>query len=266
MLVFSRELENKVEERTLSLKEANTLLKQSNENLEQFATIASHDLQEPLRKIQTFSALLNERHSKDLGGGAAELINKITLSVRRMSGLIYDVLNFSKVLDASVFERVDLNNILKNVKNDFDLLIEQKKAVITHDDLPVIKAVRLQMNQLFYNLLGNALKFSRPDLAPVINISYGVAAASEVKKYTSLDSAVSYGEIIFSDNGIGFSDKFSEQVFLIFQRLNARSHFEGTGIGLALCKRIVLNHKGEIFVHSREGSGSLFHVLLPLEE
>jgi two-component system, chemotaxis family, CheB/CheR fusion protein len=264
LVAFSQELESRVQERSLSLREANTLLKQSNESLEQFATIASHDLQEPLRKIRTFAALLRDRHSKDIAGEAGELINKISLSVQRMSGLIYDVLHFSKVLDASFFEQVDLNRTLQNVMNDFDLLIEQKKAVITHDDLPVVKAVQLQMNQLIYNLLGNALKFSKPDRVPVIHISYKVAAISEVQKYPSLDSSLPYGEIVFSDNGIGFNEKFSEQIFLIFQRLNAREHFEGTGIGLALCKKILLNHKGEIHVHSKEGSGTKFYVFLPL--
>jgi two-component system CheB/CheR fusion protein len=263
LVSFSRELENKVDERTVSLKESNTSLKRSNDSLEQFATIASHDLQEPLRKIRTFSALLHQRHRKDIGVEAGDLIDKISLSAQRMSSLIYDVLNFSKVLDASVFERVDLNGILQNIVGDFDLQIEQKKAVITHDELPVIQAVPLQMNQLFYNLLGNALKFSRPEVAPVIHISYKMLSIDEVKKYPSLNSDSSYCEIVFSDNGIGIDEKFSDQIFLIFQRLNAKEHFEGTGIGLALCKRIVMNHRGEIYMHSKEGLGTQFHVLLP---
>ena len=265
LINFSEELESKVAERTLSLKEANALLKKSNDSLEQFATIASHDLQEPLRKIRTFSSMLNERYGKDLIGEARELINKISLAAHRMSGLISDVLNFSKVLDASVFEPVDLNDILQNVKNDYDMLIEQKNAVITQDELPVIKAVPLQMNQLFYNLLGNALKFSRPEVAPVINISCRMLTAGDMQEHPSLNSAVSYCEIVFSDNGIGINEIFMEQIFLIFQRLNASERFEGTGIGLALCKKIVLNHKGEIYLHSKEGVGTAFHVLLPLK-
>ena len=263
LALFSRELERQVEERTASLKESNHSLKQSNDNLEQLATIASHDLQEPLRKIMTFSALLNQRHSKDIAGEAAELIGKISLSAQRMSVLIHDVLNFSKVLDASVFESVNLNGVLKNVINDFDLLMEQKGAVVTHDELPVIKAVPLQMNQLFYNLLGNALKFSKPDVAPVVNISSRTLLSEELAGFPLLDPHATYCEIVFKDNGIGIDEQFSRQVFLIFQRLNAREHFEGTGIGLALCKRIVLSHKGEIFIVSKEGMGSQFHVILP---
>ena len=177
--------------------------------------------------------------------------------------MISDVLNFSKVLDANVFEQVNLNVILQNVLNDFDMLIEQKKAVITQDELPVIKAVPLQMNQLFYNLLNNALKFSRQDVTPVIHISSRTLPANEVNMHPSLNSTSSYCEIIFSDNGIGIHKAFNEQVFQIFQRLNARDHFEGTGIGLALCKKIVLNHKGEIYVRSKDGVGTEFHVLLP---
>lgn len=264
LINFSRELETKVDERTLSLKEANSLLKQSNDSLEQYATIASHDLQEPLRKIQTFSALL-KRNRKDIGGEAWELIEKINVAAQRMSQLITDVLNFSKVLDANVFEQVNLNVILQNVRNDFDMLIEQKKAVITQDELPVIKAVPLQMNQLFYNLLGNAIKFSRPDVPPVVHISCRMFTDTEVKTHPSLDSASSYYDIIFSDNGIGINEEFMEQIFSIFQRLNARERFEGTGIGLALCKKIVLNHKGEIYIRSKEGVGTEFHVLLPKE-
>ncbi len=266
LVAFSGELENKIEERTSSLKEANELLKQSNESLEQFATIASHDLQEPLRKIRTFSALLHQRHTKEMGVDAGELIEKISMAAQRMSGLIQDVLNFSKVLDASVFEKVDLNGILKNIMSDFDLQIEQKAAIITHDDLPSIEAVPLQMNQLFYNLLSNALKFSRPGVAPMIHISYRMLAAGQAQEYPSLNGSQTYGEIVFSDNGIGINEKFSEQIFLIFRRLNARAHFEGTGIGLALCKRIVLNHKGDIFVQSKEGVGTQFHVFLPIDK
>jgi two-component system CheB/CheR fusion protein len=219
-----------------------------------------------LRKIRTFSALLNERYGKDIVGEARELINKISLAAKRMSGLISDVLNFSKVLDHNVFEQVDLNEIMRNVRNDFEILIDQKKAVITQDELPVIKAVPLQMNQLFYNLLGNALKFSRPDESPVIHISCSALSAGDVQTHPSLNSELSYCQIVFSDNGIGIDEKFMEQIFLIFQRLNASDRFEGTGIGLALCKKIVINHNGEIYVHSKEGEGTEFHVLLPLNK
>jgi two-component system CheB/CheR fusion protein len=262
---FSAELEQRVEDRTLSLKVANTSLKHSNESLEQFATIASHDLQEPLRKIRTFATLLNQRHTQDIAGPAKVLIDKINLSAERMSALIHDVLNFSKIIDASFFERTDLNDILQNVIADFDLLISQKGAVIDHDPLPTITAIPLQMNQLFNNLLGNALKFSKPGLPPAITITCRVLPAAKIKAHPSLDPKGPYYEIIFADNGIGINPQYSDQIFLIFQRLNTREHFEGTGIGLALCKRIVMNHRGEIYVYSQESRGSEFHVILPGE-
>ena len=265
MLLFSRNLEKKVDERTASLQEANSSLQQSNSKLEQFATIASHDLQEPLRKIRTFSTILNHRYGGDLGGESKELLEKISLSAERMSSLIEAVLNFSRVLDASVFEDTDLELVLQRVMEDFDLLISQKAALIHHDRLPVIKAVPLQMNQLFYNLLGNALKFSKPEVAPVINITGRQMTPEELTDYPAFAGDKTYIEIIFRDNGIGFDTRYTKQIFKIFQRLNANEHFEGTGIGLALCQKIVLNHKGEISADSEKNIGTQFRVILPME-
>ena len=264
MLLFSRKLEKKVDERTASLQEANSSLQISNSNLEQFATIASHDLQEPLRKIRTFSSILNQRHSEDLDGESRELLGKISHSAERMSSLIEAVLNFSRVLDASVFEDTDLGLVMKRVMEDFDLLISQKEAVIHHDPLPVIKAVPLQMNQLFDNLLGNAMKFSKAGVAPVIEISCRLMKPEELTAALSKDRK--YIEMIWKDNGIGFDTKYAKQIFKIFQRLNAHEHFEGTGIGLALCQKIVLNHKGEISANSEKNIGTQFRIILPTEQ
>ena len=261
---FAEELARQVDERTANLKEANAALKYSNENLEQFATIASHDLQEPLRKIRTFAAILNQRHSEEIGEEARNLLQKIGLSAERMAALIRDVLNFSKVLDASVFETADLTAILQNVIRDFDLQIEEKNAVIHYDELPVIRAVPLQMNQLFYNLLGNALKFSKPQQPPVIEISSRTLPPDELTELPQLDSQLPYCEITVADQGIGIDPRFAERIFLIFQRLNNSQHFEGTGVGLALCKRIAANHRGEIYVRQNEGGGTRFHIFLPL--
>ena len=261
---FSRELTTQVEQRTASLKEANAALKYSNENLEQFATIASHDLQEPLRKIRTFVTILNQRHGNEVTGEAADMLQKIAQQAQRMADLIYDVLNFSKVLDASFFETTDLNAILRNVIRDFDLQIEHTEAVLRFDPLPIIMAVPLQMKQLFGNLLSNALKFTRAAIPPVIDISFRPLQPAELKAYPQLDQHLSYGEIVFADQGIGIDPVFSERVFLIFQRLNPSERFEGTGVGLALCKRIVSNHKGEIFIGAGQGVGARVHIILPL--
>ncbi len=263
LLFLTHDLERQVQERTASLSESNTLLHESNNNLDQFATIASHDLQEPLRKIRTFSTLLHQRHGDVIVGEARELIDKISRSAERMSDLIQDVLNFSKVLDASVFKEVDLNLIVKKVVDDYDLLIEQKKAVITQEKLPVITAVPLQMNQLFYNLIGNALKFTRPGTPPAVSISHKPLTPEEVQLFPSLRADIPYCDINVKDNGIGIDKQFSTQIFVIFERLNSRNHFEGTGIGLALCKRIVLNHKGEIYLLSEKEQGAEFHIILP---
>jgi len=195
------------------------------------------------------------------------LLNKISVSAKRMSVLIDDVLNFSKIVDSTnAYAKADLNKILDNVINDFDLLIKEKKAVISHDPLPVIEAIPLQINQLFYNLLSNALKFSKAGTAPIIHVASGMLSSEDIKKYPSLKADSSYCEIIFRDNGIGFNQQFAEQMFLIFQRLNSRERFEGTGIGLALCKKIVINHHGEIYAEAEEGKGAAFHIILPLQQ
>jgi len=260
------ELENKVKERTSSLMEANISLTHSNNSLEQYATIASHDLQEPLRKIRTFAAILNKEHSQDVGDKAKLLLQKISTSAERMSALIQDVLNFAKVLDSSIFDKVDLDLVLGKVINDFDLLIDQKRALIHHDPLPVIRAVPLQMNQLFYNLLSNALKFSKAEVPPLISISSRILTEEEAGKYPGIKGKKPYLEIIFRDNGIGFEQQFRKQIFQIFQRLNSNAHFEGTGIGLALCQRIVANHGGEITAESEPGEGASFNIILPMEQ
>jgi two-component system CheB/CheR fusion protein len=264
--LFTNELERQVEERTASLRDAITALQHSNENLEQFATIASHDLQEPLRKIRTFVSLLNVRHGKDISGEAKEFMQKISVSAERMSALIRDVLHFSKIIDSGgAYERADLNEILNNVIGDFDLLAIEKKAEISHDQLPVIDAIPLQMNQLFFNLLSNALKFTTTGVDAIISISSGTLSEEDKKKYPDLKVERAYCEIIFKDNGIGFDEQYAEQMFLIFHRLNSREIFEGTGIGLALCKKIVMNHRGEIYAEAKRGEGTKFHVILPFE-
>lgn len=265
------DLESKVEERTRSLIQANVSLRHSNDSLEQYATIASHDLQEPLRKIRTFANILNQEYSDKIDGEGKELLRKIGLSAERMSVLIRDVLNFSKVLDASVLEMTDLDAILKNVIGDFELLIAQKDAVVEQGPLPVIRAVPLQMNQLFYNLLGNALKFAKTDTRPLIRISSRVLGRAQGQEpdHGSIPEGLSgqgpWLEIIIDDNGIGFDQRFAKKVFQLFQRLNAREQFEGTGIGLALCQRIVANHHGEITAESEAGVGTKFRILLPMQ-
>jgi two-component system, chemotaxis family, CheB/CheR fusion protein len=262
--LFTEELEKQIRTRTLSLSQAIIDLEHSNKNLEQFAFIASHDLQEPLRKIQTFSSMLANTYKNDFSPGANALLAKINASSIRMSALIQDVLNFSSIdKETNAFGASDLNLIINNVIGDFSLLIEEKLARIEVGKLPVVDAIPMQVNQLFYNLVSNGLKFAKKDVPPQINITARHLPAFEVAKYSHLNKNVAYVEILFEDNGIGFEQKYSEKIFEIFQRLDTQKLFSGTGIGLALCKKIVGNHDGEIFVESRPGEGSLFHVILP---
>jgi len=263
--LFAEELEKQVVERTAALEEAIRQLQHSNADLQQFAYVASHDLQEPLRKIRTFASMLHDRHDNDLTDEAKELIEKISVSSERMSKLIRDVLNFSQIIHADVvLEKTDLNNVLHKIRDDFDLLIAEKKAVIICEPLPVIEAISSQMDMLFSNLISNALKFSKKDVAPLISITSRMLPQDELKKNNTLNPLLSYCEINFRDNGIGFEQQYAEHIFSIFARLNADSKYGGTGIGLAACKKVVLSHHGSISVTSKVDEGALVQVVLPL--
>lgn len=253
------------------LQKKNLELEHLNKSLDQFASIASHDLQEPLRKIQTFTTLLKDRFQNDLPGPAKELIDKIKRSSERMTLLIRDVLNFSRIVPSeNMFIKTDLNQILNNTLIDFDLLILEKGASIRIEHLPVIEAIPLQINQLFYNLLGNALKFSKRDTPPVITISSRMLLREEtdnkINLKFNLNPQLSYAEIIFKDNGIGFEQQFAEQIFSIFECLNNKQQYSGTGIGLALCQKIAGHHQGGIRAEAKENNGAVFYVLLPLTQ
>ncbi|MEO7991181.1 MAG: CheR family methyltransferase [Chryseolinea sp.] len=257
---FNIELEAKIKERTADLE-------QTNSQLQQFAHAASHDLQEPLRKILTFTNLLQQKHGSEFTGDAENLMKKIVGSSDRMISLIKDLLEYSYLINHEIsFERTDLNTILKNVLSDFELLIEQKKAIIKATRLPIINAVPLQMNQLFYNLISNSLKFAKENEPSVIRITSSVLSETQMTQYPLLSSSFKYSEIILEDNGIGFDQKYAAQIFTIFQRLHDKASYKGTGIGLALCKKIVENHNGEIFVKANEGKGATFHIILPFEK
>ncbi|HEY8898224.1 MAG TPA: PAS domain S-box protein [Niastella sp.] len=255
------ELENMVLERTKELLLSNKELEKSNHELEQFAYIASHDLQEPLRKIQTFADLVQD-HLNDKAI-AERYFNKINSSAQRMSMLINDVLNYSRLTKTGEqFVDTDLNKSLNQVLYDFELLIEQKQAVITHNNLPVIKGIPLQISQLFSNLISNSLKFA--EINPEITITSRILPVDEVEKHPRLHAGRTYVELIFKDNGIGFEQQYAEQIFIIFQRLNNQRSYSGTGIGLALCKKIVEHHDGIINARSNQGKGATFTIILPV--
>lgn len=258
-----QKIEEIVAERTKELAEANNNLQKSNAELAQFAYIASHDLQEPLRKIGTFSQMLERSLGNKIPEQSKNYLHKINNSSSRMNSLIRDVLAYSELVKSDdQFVRVDLNNILQNAIADYDLLIEQTGARIESGELPVIEAIPLQMAQLFGNLMGNALKFIRKNATPQITIS-AVKLTQEEKEAFSLDKTRDYFRIRFADNGVGILPEFTEQIFHIFQRLHRKSEFAGTGIGLAMCKKIALNHNGDIHAADSSEKGAVFTIFLP---
>ena len=264
---IEQELENRVTERTKALQETNQMLERSNSELEQYAYVTSHDLQEPLRKIQIFNNLLLERHGDELTDNAKKYIGKVSDSAIRMNGLIRDLLKFSRLSEKAIhFEDVDLNIILADVLNDLEILKEQKEATVRSAHLPVIQAVSLQINQLFFNLINNSLKFTRDNIAPVIDINFKKLTELRRTQYDGLNADSEYYEFVFKDNGIGFNQAYTDKIFTVFQRLNDRSIFGGYGIGLAICEKVVLNHKGIIFAEGKEGEGASFTVILPIKQ
>jgi PAS domain S-box-containing protein len=243
------------------LKTVNTDLEKSNRDLEQFAYVASHDLQEPLRKIQTFSELSekNVQHPEIL----KRYLQKINSSAHRMSDLIKAVLNYSRLSKSeNEWAPIDLNAIVDSIKTDLELLIEEKQAVITATGLPVITGIPLQINQLFLNLISNSLKFS--DAPPRITITANTVPGKQIKTESEINKKEDFTELVFSDNGIGFEQQYADRIFSIFQRLHSGPKYGGTGIGLALCKKIAENHGGAISVESEPGKGTRFFVYLPL--
>lgn len=237
-------------------------LEAQNKELEQFAYVASHDLQEPLRKIRTFTELVQQNiHDHAF---VEKYFSKIHASAHRMSELIRSVLTYSKISkDNSLVEAVDLNEVMKSVVSDFELLIEEKHAQITYENLPTVMGISVQLGQLFSNLISNGLKFSTRD--PVIRITSRRLFIDEITANSALVLS-DYYEICVTDNGIGFEQQYEKKVFNMFQRLHRKEQYAGTGIGLALCKKIVETHHGTIKAKSAPGEGTSFCVTLPAAE
>jgi len=259
--MVQNELEQKVNERTAELRSLNLELSRSNDELRQFAYVASHDLQEPLRKIRTFSDMLKGNLSDP--GYVTNYLSKIDSSAARMSALIKDVLMFSQVTRESVqYDPVDIKVVIENVKSDFELLIAQKNAQILYTQLPTVRGNSLQFYQLFSNLINNSLKFSKE--SPTIEISHVIRSGSEITNAT-LDDETIYHCLLVRDNGIGFDPMYAEQIFELFNRLHNKRDYSGTGIGLALCRKIVENHRGVIKASSVKGEGAVFFIYLPVD-
>jgi len=245
------------------LNHKNTLLEQSNSSLEEFAYIASHDLQEPLRKISTFGNMLETLQEESLSDSGKMYIRKIVDSSIRMQRMINDLLSVSVISGNRSFQNESLQELLDEVLDTLEYKIEQTKAVIeVPQALPEIKVIAAQFRQLFQNLISNSLKFARAGVAPHINIRYEYITGEEVAAL-NFDPGKEHLKIVFEDNGIGFSNNYAGKIFAIFQRLNGKSEYEGTGIGLAICKKIVEHHHGIIYAHGEPDKGAVFTIVLP---
>ncbi|NIJ53129.1 PAS domain-containing sensor histidine kinase [Dyadobacter arcticus] len=261
--LFIDQLETKVQLRTKELTIANNELVRTNMELAQFAYVASHDLQEPLRKIQTFATRLLETESENLTDKGRDYFERMQASSTRMQQLIVDLLAFSRANAVEKhFEKIDLNLLLGNVKEQLGDLIVQKNASVICDVLPVRNVIVYQFEQLFMNLITNALKFTKAGTPPIIEVRTGRIAGALIPFET--DPQIEYEFISVSDNGIGFDPQFKDRIFQVFQRLHSRSAYEGTGIGLAICKKIVDNHSGMIDAVGEPGIGATFIIYLPV--
>jgi signal transduction histidine kinase len=233
-------------------------LKKSNQELEQFAYIASHDLQEPLRKVQAFSDRLASKYADKLDDDGKLYIARMQDAAGRMRVLIQDLLTYSRVkTKGQEFVAVDLNEIIKGVVSDLEVRLEQSGGRIEVGDLPTVQADPMQMRQVFQNLIGNALKFKKPDTAPVVKV---------LAKQGSNRTGHHVHSILIQDNGIGFEQQYAERIFEIFQRLHGRGDYEGTGMGLAIVKKILERHVGSIRAESELGKGTRFILTLPRHE
>jgi len=233
----------------------------SNQELQDFASVAAHDLQEPLRKIQTFSDRLKVRAKEDLKPEDLDYVERIQNSAHRMQILINDLLTYSRVTTkAQPFALLDLNKVMEQAVSDLVVRMEQSKGQVKWNNLPSIHADATQMHQLFQNLIGNALKFRKPDETPVVTIE------SKILDPSPLGRPGPACQITVQDNGIGFDEKYLDRIFTIFQRLHGRHEYEGTGIGLAVCRKIIDRHGGFLTARSIPGQGATFLVTLPVNQ
>lgn len=255
-LTERRKHEEALRESERQLAVANRNLAVRNRELQDFARVASHDLQEPLRKITAFAQLLEEDYHDVFDEDGRMYLDRITNASQRLSTLIVELLNYSRLAVAhpANFRRVDLNQLIDDVRRDLQVRLSEVDGQIERGNLPIIEGDPTQMRQLFQNLLGNALKFHRPGVPPVVKISSVPAL---------LEGGVEGHEIRVRDNGIGFEEKYVDRIFAPFQRLHSVNAYEGTGLGLAICQKIVERHQGTISVRSELDVGTEFTVRLP---
>jgi signal transduction histidine kinase len=274
LLQANKKLESEIEERkiteekirllNLQLIKNNTHLQTTNQELDRFAYVASHDLQEPLRKIQLFTDKLTLKMNTDLPEDVLVYLQKIGKASKRMQQLVNDLLKFSRhTHDDLDFEDTDLNEILTDVLSDLETEIQKREVKIVASDLPTIHAIPSQIRQLFQNILSNSIKFCRKDCIPEIHIETEIIAGESIPNIDKKMFKRTFYNIYIRDNGIGFEAKFAEEIFVVFKRLHTYHEFEGTGIGLSICKKIVEKHQGFITAQSKINEGSTFKITLP---
>lgn len=258
--------ENQLMQLNASLQAKNKELETLNEELTTFAFIASHDLGEPLRKIQIFTDRILKTEEQNLSPAGKDSFERVLGGVKRMNALLNDVLSFSRIASGKkAFEKCELNHVLSIVKKEMADMLEQTGAIVESDSLPVIRANKSHLILLFQNLLSNAIKYQKSGSKPVVQIQHKLFGAGNIN-HSNADVRKGYHQISFKDNGIGFEPQYADKIFQIFQRLHGASEYPGTGIGLALCKKIIEAHKGFITVESIPGVGSVFHCYFPADE
>lgn len=271
-VIVAKDIRNRIEAEQ-NLKKYAYRLEQSNRELEDFAYVASHDLQEPLRKIQAFGDRLIKKFNDVLPEEGQDYIARMHSAADRMQTLINDLLTFSRVsTKVQPFQGVNINVIVSEVVSDLEVRIEQTGGTVEIDNLPVIDADPLQMRQLFQNLIGNALKFHKPEEPPIVRVYCTISDCGPTIESTDCSDQTAdiegrkFCEIVVQDNGIGFDEKYLEKIFTVFQRLHGRSNYEGSGIGLSVCRKIVERHGGNITAKSAPEQGSAFYVTLPISQ
>lgn len=264
-LTERKESEEAVRQHAMALEKKNRELDAMNQELTSFAYVSSHDLQEPLRKIQTFVTRIVETEEKTLSPKAKDYFGRMQNAALRMQRLIEDLLTYSRTNTAEKkFEEVNLTELVNEIKADLKESIESKRATISVAPLPTLPVIKFQFAQLITNIFTNALKFSKSDLAPEITVKYDMVKGSELQG-EKVNPKMQYHHLSISDNGIGFEPEHKQKIFEVFHRLHGRSEYSGTGVGLAICKKIVDNHDGIINAESELEKGATFNIYLPVK-
>jgi len=261
-LTFQKNIQGLLKENNQRLAMANAELEASNHDLQQFASIASHDIQEPLRKTLIFANMLRDRHAKDLPLESLKYLDKIISSSQRMRSMASDILNYSGLSkNAQAFDEVSLEEVIAEILGDYELLLQERNVEVIVDGLPVIEGNRGQIKQVFQNLISNSIKFSRQDRAPVIRIF-----CNPSNPPADESDEMGFCHIVVADNGIGFEKEYQERIFSLFERLNNKDKYEGSGIGLSITRKIIERHHGKISAESTPGEGARFTISLPVKQ